>query len=629
MTGPSEAATLSDATELVKLVLACLNRDEAVRRDLPGGGRIHIDRPLPFLCVHAADGLAASAALEIATANASYLIAPDLAAASGIVNTVGRAMLRRYGAFMVVEVGELERDRLLAGDSPYLPPFEIILAHGAGRAASAAAGAFTRAVEEVEVKYRSPQVEARTLRDSEGDWFGDLDHEIARLRVEFAPIYRQPESERVYPDLRQRVVAGIFDAILHAIAGFLTKAGRFEVPSHRALGRRLFVEAVRRLDSRIDEVAASFDFLLAVTPINADIAWHDFRASGFQRAPRLLYRPLALEIDVEKRRLHAMPFANLEDPLLTVIYREKQQELDLQLTLLDLRDSPRFREASRVLYGPVGPELLRIAEEILLPTGGPGDLVGEGAPEGSVDCSELRAMACAMVEGYRAQGAAFNARIEVREDIPAGMMVSGPRLLIGRSTVMARRRVEALLSHEIGVHLFTYFSGDLQGLRLFRSGLAGYEGVQEGLAVFAEYLVGGLTLGRLRLIAARAVGCAAMLDGADFVETFRLLHRDRGFPAAGAFGITLRLHRSGGFAKDAIYLRGLLAVLDHLRRKGSLDPFWLGKFSIEHLPIMQELAARGLLRPPPVCPAFLSHPGTGRRLEAARAGISPLEMVAV
>jgi len=483
-------------------------------------------------------------------------------------------------------------------------------------------------VEEVEVKYRSPQVEARALPSPDGDWFGSLDGDFASLRVAFAPIYRQPDSERVYPDLRQRVVAGMFDGILQAIAAFLARVGRFEVPSHRALGRRLFVETVRRLDSRIDDVAVSFDLLLAVTPINADMAWHDFRASGFQRAPRLLYRPLALEIDVEKSRLHAISFANLEDPLLSALYREKQQELDMQLTLLELRDTPRFREASRVLYGPVAPEHLSVAEDILRSTGGGDNLVGDGAPEGSVDCAELHALACAMVDGYRVQGAVFDARVEVRDDIPAGMMVSGSRLLIGRSTVMARRRVEALLSHEVGVHLFTYFSGDLQGLRVFRSGLAGYEAVQEGLAVFAEYLVGGLTLGRLRLVAARTVGCAAMLDGADFVETFRLLHGDRGFPAAAAFGITLRLHRSGGFAKDAIYLRGLLDVLDHLSRQGSLDPFWLGKFATEHLPMMQELAARGLLRAPPVRPAFLSHPAAARRLEAARAGISPLGMVA-
>ena len=445
----------------------------------------------------------------------------------------------------------------------------------------------------------------------------------------FAPIYRQPESERIYPDLRQRVVADIFDAVLQAIAAFLAKAGRFEVPTHRALGRRLFVEAVSRLDARIDEVAASFDFLLAVTPINADTAWHEFRASGFQRAPRFLYRPLALEIDVEKRRLFAISFDNLEDPLLYVIYREKQQELDLQLTLLaSARDAAVPRGLARALRA--GRSRSCCARR--------SDPAADRRPRrpgrrrGARGQRRLRRAArrwrCAMIDGYRAAGAAFDARVEVRDDMPPGMMVSGPRLLIARSTVMARRRVEALLSHEIGVHLFTYFSGDRRACACSAPGLAGYEGMQEGLAVFAEYLVGGMTLGRLRLIAARAVGCAAMLDGADFVETFRLLHRDRGFPAAGAFGIALRLYRSGGLAKDAIYLRGLLAVLDHLRRKGSLDPFWMGKFSIEHLPVMQELAARGLLRPPPVRPAFLSHPGAGRRLEAARAGISPLDLVA-
>ena len=129
---------------------------------------------------------------------------------------------------------------------------------------------------------------------------------------------------------------------------------------------------------------------------------------------------------------------------------------------------------------------------------------------------------------------------------------------------MPRGRVEALLSHEVGVHLFTYFAGDAQGLRLFRSGLAGYDGLQEGLAVFAEYLAGGMTAARLRLVAARVVGCAAMLDGAEFPETFRILRREHGLSEAQAFDVTLRVHRSGGLAKDAIYLRGLLGVLEHV-----------------------------------------------------------------
>ena len=221
----------------------------------------------------------------------------------------------------------------------------------------------------------------------------------------------------------------------------------------------------------------------------------------------------------------------------------------------------------------------------------------------------------------------FPARVSLRSDLPAGLMVSGARLLISRSTSTPRGRVEALLSHEVGVHLFTYFAGDAQGLRLFRSGLAGYDGLQEGLAVFAEYLAGGMTVARLRLVAARVVGCAAMLDGAEFPETFRLLRRGQGLAEVPAFDVALRAHRSGGLAKDAIYLRGLLAVLEHLRRGLSLDPFWMGKVAEAHVPALEDLQARGLLTPPPVRPAFLSLPGAAERLAAARGGLSPTDLV--
>ena len=130
-----------------------------------------------------------------------------------------------------------------------------------------------------------------------------------------------------------------------------------------------------------------------------------------------------------------------------------------------------------------------------------------------------------MIAIYRQAISRFRGDVELRDDLPAGLLVSGDRLLISPSTSMARSRVDALLSHEIGVHLLTYFNGSAQGLRLFRTGLAGYEGMQEGLAVFAEYLVGGMTVARLRLIAARVVACAAMLEGAAFDETFQHARR--------------------------------------------------------------------------------------------------------
>ncbi len=85
---------------------------------------------------------------------------------------------------------------------------------------------------------------------------------------------------------------------------------------------------------------------------------------------------------------------------------------------------------------------------------------------------------------------------------------------------ISRQRVAALLHHEIGTHLLTWHNGKQQKLRLMHSGLAGYEGFQEGLALLAEFLSGGLTAGRLRLLAARVLACRAMLTGATFLETF-------------------------------------------------------------------------------------------------------------
>ena len=95
--------------------------------------------------------------------------------------------------------------------------------------------------------------------------------------------------------------------------------------------------------------------------------------------------------------------------------------------------------------------------------------------------------------------------------------------MIASSTSMLRSRLDALLSHEVSVHLLTYFNGAAQGLTVFRTGLAHYEGVQEGLGVFAEWAVGGLSAPRMRLLAGRVMAVDAMLDGAGFVDVYRML----------------------------------------------------------------------------------------------------------
>ena len=612
-----------DATLLAEFARA-LAAGDPIRRDFGRGERLHIDRPLPFLVVHIGRRKE-PAAREVVTANSAYLLVRNLDTATAVIKLVAEAMTARFGAFMLLDIGELDRDRL-ASDADYLPPFEMSLSASTDSAAQAARLAFAAAAEKAQAKFRTPQIARPKTADDPAAKLARLLPKLPALTLRFAPIYRVPETDDVYPELRERLVANIVDAGLQAVAAFAGTTKSLAISTHRALGRQAFIDAVSRADRAIDEVAQSFDFLLAVTPINARAARQEFEDNGGERAPTFLYRPLTVDVARQKKNLFSVAIDHFEDPVLTTLYREKQQELDLQLSLLAAREMPRFVELGRALYGPVEPSLLKTARAILDETKPARGKRRDEGDDADFDFVERRARA--MIKSYNGSYDGFSANVELRDDLPSGLMVSGGRLLISRNTTMARGRVEALLSHEVGVHLLTYFNGSAQGLRLFRSGLAGYEGVQEGLAVLAEYLVGGMTVGRLRLIAARVVACADMLDGARFEECYRRLVRDLGFTDATAFNLALRVYRGGGLAKDAVYLRGLLEILAHLQAGGSLDPFWMGKIAAAHFGIMQELSTRGLLKPARLLPQFLSHEHADVRLKAARAGLSPVQMTA-
>jgi uncharacterized protein (TIGR02421 family) len=200
-------------------------------------------------------------------------------------------------------------------------------------------------------------------------------------------------------------------------------------------------------------------------------------------------------------------------------------------------------------------------------------------------------------------------------------------LLVSRHIKIPASRVDALLQHEIGTHVLTYHNGRVQPLKQLSSGLAGYDALQEGLAVLSEYLVGGLSRPRLRLLAGRVKGARAMLDGADFVESFRLMHREHGFGKRTAYAITMRTYRGGGLTKDAVYLDGLRLILQYIEEGGDLLPLLVGKVGMAHVPIIRELLWRGVLTSPPLQPRYMDRPDVLSRLEKLRSGASVLDLL--
>lgn len=590
----------------------------ALRTDFGEAGRLHIDRALPFLVLHRSDpDEDVSLARRVAQTSPAYALWPgpgDDAAALAALEAVLDEARRHFDHVLLIAVYELPRPAPKAEDAPELPPFRTEIGASCDAGAQTAGHALAAAMREVEMDLRTcettllpaPEVPSRVARLAErGTGIGLLS--VGLPRIHEAP------GGGIYPQVFHDFAVATFDALLKAACLFMTET-KLDPPGHyRALGRSAFIDAAKKADAKLDRICRSFDFLLSVSPINTTQAFEQFRDDKWAKPPTFRYRPLTVDPSDAKRSLYRIDLRAVEDPVLETLFSEKRQEIDHQLTMLEVRNSPRFRFASLMLYEPVDSRLRDTAAEILA-----ADLDRPALPDGTADCYRVADAAQTMIERYAARDPAFDVEVELRDDIAAGMMVSGRHLYVSTATSMPAGRVLPLLHHEIGVHLLTFVNGSKQGLAIFKRGLAGYEGVQEGLGVFAEWAVGGLTRTRLRLLAARVVAVDAMTDGADFISVFRLLVDAHGFSKRTAFLIAARVFRGGGLAKDAIYLRGFKAILDMIASGETLDLYWYGKIDRRHLSVVRELAERGILHKPALIPEFLDDSFVAARIAAFR-----------
>ncbi len=598
-----------------------------------GGNRVHFDRDLPFMCAfQRGTSTPPSLARRIAASSAIHLlwsrVEPQDREPEAIVDAIARRMKQHYEGFLLIEITDLESEPGADPDSPQLPEFRFDIQAIGLAPETDVLTTIRKALVRNEIDYRHPDV--RILKPEDGvvlQELGDLHPSIARLTIGVPTIHRSPDGQRHYPALFHQMEAAVIDAVLRGAMAFARHGNVFGSLHHRALGRRAFVQAAKTVDRQLTEISGSYDFLLDLTPINSAQALDEFERSGCVAPPKFRYRPLAVSPGDLKRALYSINIGRIEDPSLEDLFREKQLEMDHQLTMLQCRNTPQFKEASRLLYGGLDDGLLSMARTVIEAARARQESETEPEPDELVGCHEILAAANRTIDWYRGVCPEFNATAVLRDDTPPGLMVSGPRLLISRQTRMSARRLPALLQHEVGVHLLTYFNGNAQGLRIFRAGLAGYERTQEGLAVFAEFATGGTGLQRLVLIAARVLAVHAMLDGANFIETFRMLRREADMDETSAFGVALRVHRSGGLSKDAIYLQGLQQVLQHVAGGGELEPFWYGKIAAHHFNVLQELRARGMLREPCVRPAFLSMSRGQAFVETAVAGLSVRDLI--
>jgi len=618
---------------MIAAIIKRLEAGKSVRRKLPSGGYLHLDRQVPFLLVYRRPTRVTSPTAEqLLRGEASYLIIDGKRQLNksmvALVSAISESLAKSFGAFLIMEIWS-DQAEVFAGILPdFRPAFRILTQRS--DALSSSTLTLKKALSQIRAQRTRAQV---TVTESTKPWAPGLPRlvpaPLARrigchyLGIGIRPVYEDVETGETFPLIQRVLHRGLGRAIRRAVFTFTRDQTTQRPPHYHALGPRSLVKLVWKVDQELAEITADFDFLLSVTPINADQAWSSFKRKRFEIEPRFIYRPLPVDPALVKRQLYRIPIEKIEDPALEALFSAQRMELERKLTMLSDRGGRRFLYGSLQLYGHVDEQLLETARHILEHV--PVRSRGKSAVR-QLDAVEFAARAEAEIRYYRERDPRVWSRVEIRDDV-VGMLVSHGNLLLNSRQKVAENRVEALLAHEIGTHVLTYFNGQAQPFRQLYAGLPGYEELQEGLAVLAEYLTGGLTGPRLRMLAARVLAASMITEGAGFTEVFRKLDDGYGFSQKTAFNITLRIFRGGGLLKDMVYLRGLMRLLEYLGGGGAFEPLLLGKFGADHLPIIRELQWRKVLSAPSLKPRYLDNPDATEKLETIRQGITLQDLV--
>ncbi len=620
---------------LIQAVRERLRQNRRVRRTLPQLGRIHVDRQLPFLCVYRRTKESADLEMRhLVTSEAAYLYTTDdrrlHGGLSGLIDAVADVMVEQFGTFLLLEIWPgLFTDEPPAEYPVATPPPRFRIVAQPAQQLGGFIDKFVESLARIQSGGQSASVDLVTryrvappkLRPLMTPQEAQRRHCLT-LGLELLPVFADPQTGKVFPQLRRQMERSLSVALKQTFFQFARTCTTHRPPHYHALGRRATVKAVWRADRLLAEVSDRFDFLLQVSPINGQDAWRDFKRCDYRQPPTFHYRPLPVDPVVLKRKLYETPVDRLEDPAIGQLLRDKVNELDRQINMLLDINTPRFVHGSIQLHGGVEDSLLAVAEETLrrLPT------EKKTKRAELVNAQAFAAEAQQEIAFLQRQDEGVRATVQVRSDI-VGLMVSQGSLLVGAETSVPRERVNALLQHEVGTHILTYYNGRSQPFRQLYAGLAGYEALQEGLAVLSEYLVGGLSRDRLRLLAARVVAVGMMLDRWGFVPCFQRLVDQYRFSPRVAFTITMRVFRGGGLAKDAVYLRGLMQSLEYLAQGGDLETLLIGKIAAEHVPLIRELRWRQVLTQPQLRPRYLNQPEALARLQRARRGLTVADLV--
>lgn len=579
----------------------------------PEGIGIYLEKKLPYLIINRSAGRREK---KIIKNESSYIWVEDKTDASHIVKDLSISLADQFGAFILIE--------FWINDDNY-NTFKLIYPEGK---APVTIETLEEGINEFKIHFPYLKVHHETVKKRCPDKLDELftteeckKAGILKIGIEIPNFFQDPKTGKELPVFFRNFRKKFSITLKKSIYEFIRVQTNLGLSGYQLLGRKILNKDVWDVDNALSEIEKQFEFLLLIAPVNTDQAWKEFKESKFTENPSFHYRLLPVDPEKLKQELYQIDIDVVDDPSMAYIFREKREELDTFITMLNERNSREFMLSSVRLFKSVDEPLLKIAKNILQNI----HSKRKGKIE-TVNGIYFAEQAKKEVAYYKEQNSSFTTEVEERDDM-VGIMVSKGRVLVGKDFKTSLRRVNPLIQHEIGTHVLTFFNGEKQPLKLLKTGFAGYDELQEGLAVLSEYLVNGLTANRLRILAARVTAAYDMMEGAEFKDVFNDLVNNHSFSHNAAYELVTRIFQSGGYTKDIIYLRGLVRLMEYLRNGGDMEMLFIGKIADKHVSVIKELMDRQVLKSIPLLPRYMQDEECLKRLQKVRDGLTLAELI--
>lgn len=418
------------------------------------------------------------------------------------------------------------------------------------------------------------------------------------LPIEVKKIFMDELTGDIYPLVMQALTQQFKSSLVDIATVFAKRFTHLKRSKRASLLTDTKDPAIVHVDKTLYRLAKGLETLLYINPINIPAERKIFYKHKGNYQPQFRYRQLNIDPYLFKEQLYRVPVDTINDPSIQSMYRDVVNGLSEKIDMLVKTGQPDFLYESLRYYGEPSQMDEQNAQFLL-----------HASPLEFADDSRVSSPELLTQMEQAAADWHMTCRVETSNKLVASAMVSNRRraVLIANNLNLSQTEANALVHHELGVHMATTLNAAKQDLKVFSLGLPGNTLTQEGLAILNEFQSGNMTLKRLQGLALRVLAVRHMLQFNDFRQTFSYLCEEHRLPDDDAFKLTVRVYRGGGFTKDYLYLNGVSKALA-MYQSQNITNLYVGKTGFAYLPVINEMIERQLITAPVYYPTFLEEP---------------------